>query len=62
MINVGEIIKIKGMKRVCGQVSKVEHPDTGCYNITMKAAYKPSPKSRLHNKNPFRKLKLNIVK
>lgn len=62
MLEVGEIIKIKGLrnKRMVGEVCQVGI-DEGGYNMTIRGVYRPSPKSRLKNKTKFSKHKMRIV-
>lgn len=56
-IEVGQLVKFKSKKRVWGQVTS-----SGEYNATLKAIYRPAPKSRLNNKGIFSKHKSKIIK
>jgi hypothetical protein len=60
IMGFGQLIKIKGHKRVHLMVinTKLEdHTET----YTMKPVYKPSPKSRLKNKSVFSKFKMELA-
>ena len=58
--NISGIIKIKGQKRFCFQIRNTGKSEYE-YNISMVLVYNPSPKSSLHNKSIFSKIKYRIV-
>jgi len=57
LIEVGQLVKIKSKKRVWGEVTSSDE-----YNATLKAIYRPAPRSRLNNKGVFSKHKSKIIK
>lgn len=57
IINVGDLVRFKSKKRVWGEVTS---SDT--HNATLKAIYRPAPRSRLNNKGVFSKHKSKIIK
>lgn len=59
IIDIGEIVKINGYKRIHLRVTRV-----GVGEYTMKPIYIPSPASRLRRmkKSPFSKIKIPIIK
>lgn len=57
LIEIGQLVKFKQKKRVWGQVTNSDR-----YNATLKAIYRPAPKSRLNNKTKFSKFKMKIIK
>lgn len=57
LIEVGQFVKIKSKKRVWGEVIRSDE-----YNATLKAIYRPAPRSRLNKKGVFSKHKSKIVK
>ena len=57
-LSEGVLIRIKGIKRVWGEVIQA-----GNISVTIKPIYRPAPKSRLNNtRTPFSKIKHKIVK
>jgi len=61
MIQIGEILRIKGYKRMVAKVTEVKRTDSDI-TYSIKSAYKPSPRSRLKNKSVFSKFKNEIIK
>jgi len=57
LIEIGQLVKFKQKKRVWGHVTSSD-----MYNATLKAIYRPAPKSRLNNKSKFSKFKMKIIK
>lgn len=61
MLSVGEILKIKGKKRIVAVIIKIEQTEEE-YTFSVRGAYRPSPKSQLRNKiRFFRKKKMNLI-
>lgn len=57
LIEIGQLVKIKSKKRVWGEVTSADE-----YNATLKAIYRPAPRSRLNNKSVFSRHKSKIIK
>ena len=58
----GKLVSIMKKKRVWGQIENVGKDSPYETKITIKPIYRPSPKSRLNNKNKFSKFKMKIIK
>ena len=58
--NVGDLIKVRGYKRLRLIVTGWQQ-EKGYGTISTKKAYQPSPKSKLNRKGVFSKMKLKII-
>lgn len=56
----GSFIKISGMKRL-GMIVTGASWAFGATQLTCKSGYKPAPRSRLHNRTKFSKIKHRIL-
>lgn len=60
MIGIGEIIKIKGQKRLCMEVVQKEDRVSGETTLNCVMRYNAAPKSRLKKKTVFSKVKIKV--
>lgn len=59
--NIGALVRVAKKKRVWGEIQDISK-EPYQHTISLKAIYRPSPKSRLNNKGKFSKFKMKIIK
>jgi len=61
ILDKGQLIRLAKKKRVWCRVESVWGAPYN-HSATLKAIYRPAPKSRLNNKSKFSKFKMKIIK
>ena len=54
---IGDLVKIKSKKRVWGKVVTINDQN----NFTIRAVYRPSPRSKVNKKSPFTKIIIEVI-